>query len=55
MLDFETFTARHGEVAAQALVENLERHQGIRYRGPVSLADRWDALMQPEQQQRFAA
>ena len=45
MFDFDTFVARHGEVAAQALLENIERFKGIRRELPVSLEERWTSLM----------
>jgi len=45
MLDFETYIARHGEFGVQALVERLERYEGIRSTIVVSLEDRWNALM----------
>lgn len=44
--EFETFIARHGEVAAQAILENLERYEGIRSNIVASLEERWQMLMQ---------
>ena len=61
MLDFNTYLARHGEFGVQAIVERLERYEGIRSGLLVaSLEDRWNALMGNDQQafygqQRLAA
>ena len=41
MLDFGRFIARHGEVAAQAVLENIERFQGVRHNPLLSLEARW--------------
>lgn len=46
MLDFDKYVARHGEFSAQALIERLERYEGVRNRFGASLEDRWNALMQ---------
>lgn len=45
MEKFETFVARHGETGAQAILENWERHMGIRYVGSVSLEHRWEIFL----------
>lgn len=50
MLDFEIFVARHGEVAAQALIENIERTEGRRSNAVLPLAQRWHNVMQPAEQ-----
>lgn len=50
MLQFEQFVARHGEVAAQAIVENLERFEGVRIHCVMSLEERWQRLMHAEPQ-----
>ena len=58
MLQFETFIARHGEVAAQAVLENLERYEGIRSSYvAVPLEERWQRLMKAQAQdyQQLAA
>ena len=47
MPDFEIFLARHGEPGAQALIEALERREGVRSHAGISLKDRWNSLMQP--------
>ncbi len=46
MLQFDRFVARHGEVAAQAIIENLERYQGAELSNTLSLEERWRRLMQ---------
>ena len=57
MLDFEQYIARHGEFGVQALIERLERYEGICASLSLSLEDRWNTLMsdQPTQQQHLAA
>lgn len=55
MLEFETFVARHGEVAAQALIENIERFEGVRSDKIIPLEQRWQVLMQPAAQLPLAA
>jgi hypothetical protein len=57
MLDFSTYIARHGEFGVQALIERMERYEGIRTAEiPLSLEDRWNAVMQlPSPPPRFAA
>ena len=45
MLHFEQFVARHGEVVAQAILENLERFEGVRSNTAVPLEQRWENLM----------
>jgi hypothetical protein len=46
MLNYETYLARHGEYGVQAIIEKLERYEGIRAGAAVSLEERWNALMQ---------
>jgi hypothetical protein len=55
MLEFETFVARHGEVVAQALIENIERFEGVRSNSIIPLEQRWQVLMQQPLDQRIAA
>ena len=55
MLHFDHFVARHGEVAAQAIIENLERFEGVRTLRVQSLEERWQRLMQSADQQSLAA
>ena len=59
MLDFDAYVSRLGEPGVQAIVERLERSEGIRAAGAISLQDRWNAVMgndyKPGHQHRFAA
>ena len=55
MLQFDAFVARHGEIVAQAIIENLERFEGIRARCGQSLEQRWTCLMQTHDQPALAA
>jgi len=57
MLDFGVYLARYGECGVQSLIEMMERREGIRAtEAPLSLEDRWNAVMQlPSPQQRLAA
>jgi hypothetical protein len=52
MLNFETYVARHGEFGAQAIIETIERNEGIRANDNIPLEDRWDALMQTSSKQQ---
>ncbi|MDX2027929.1 MAG: hypothetical protein SFW62_04780 [Alphaproteobacteria bacterium] len=54
MLQFDQFIARHGEAVAQALLENIERFEGVRADLASSLEDRWLRVMQSSDQ-RLAA
>ena len=45
MLHFDHFIARHGEIAAQAIIENLERFEGVNAGRVLSLEERWQRLM----------
>ena len=56
MTQFEAFISRHGEPAAQALLENWERFMGIRHSMMDSLEQRWLTFMQGcDELQRLAA
>ena len=56
MLDFNKYLMRHGEFWVQALIEHLERYEGIRSNPVIALEDRWNALMQrPIAQKHIAA
>jgi hypothetical protein len=56
MLDFDRYVTRHGEFGAQALIERLERYEGVSSYIGNSLEDRWNMLMQGcPTQQRLAA
>jgi hypothetical protein len=46
MLDFHKYLMRYGEHGVQALVENIERVQGIRHEKPLPLEHRWNTVMQ---------
>lgn len=45
MKELETFISKHGEHGAQALLENWERHRGIRRSDPMPLERRWEIFM----------
>ena len=55
MPSFRDLEEKFGEVVAQAVLENLERFEGVRGCVISSLEDRWQALMQDGPQQRLAA
>ena len=56
MLDFDKYVARHGEHGVQAIIERLERYEGIKSCISTSLEDRWNLLMQATaSDQRLAA
>ncbi len=59
MLDFDTYIARHGEHGVQAIVERIERVEGLGSRVLLPLEARWNALMNDNvaahAQQRLAA
>jgi hypothetical protein len=45
MPTFQSFIARHGEFAVQALIERIERYDGMRSADGSSLEERWKAVM----------
>ena len=45
MLDFHQYLMRYGEYGVQAIVENIERQEGISHNSPVSLEQRWEKIM----------
>jgi hypothetical protein len=45
MVDFENFVARHGVFGVQAIIERIERDEGICSRDYTSLEERWNSLM----------
>jgi hypothetical protein len=45
MTDFESFVARHGECATQALLDTLERFEGHAENAAISLEERWCRVM----------
>ena len=50
MPDYTEFMMRHGEYGVQAIVERIERLEGVPSNTDVPLEDRWHALMQAERQ-----
>lgn len=59
MLDFNAYLSRHGEHGVQAIVERIERFEGIRANTSALLEDRWNFVMNNDNaaphQQRYAA
>jgi len=51
ILHFDHFVARHGEIVAQAIIENMERFEGRSSARPLSLEERWSHLMQSDERQ----
>lgn len=49
MTGFNTYLTRHGDIGAQALIEKLERYDGVIPRQGASLEERWQAVMAPAQ------
>lgn len=47
MIEFNTYIARHGDIAVQALIEKLERYDGVRPRMGASLEERWRVVVSP--------
>jgi hypothetical protein len=43
--NFENFVARHGEFGVQAIIERIERYEGLASARGTSLEDRWNVLM----------
>lgn len=46
MLNFDQYVALYGEHVVQAIVERLERYEGVRSNMGAPLEDRWNMLMQ---------
>jgi len=46
MANLESFVSRHGEFGAQALVERIERYEGIWPAIDATLEDRWETIME---------
>ncbi len=55
MIQFDKFVARHGESAAQAIIENIERFEGVKAQYILSLEERWQRLMHVSETQGLAA
>jgi hypothetical protein len=47
MPNYHQYLMRHGEHGVQALIERIERYEGIRANIILSLEERWAHLMQP--------
>lgn len=45
MLDFDSYISRHGEHGVQAILERIERAEGLRFCVSTSLEARWKAVM----------
>lgn len=45
MLDFNAYVSRHGEYGVQAIIERIERFEGIRANVCAPLEDRWNLVM----------
>lgn len=52
MLDFHRYIARHGEIGVQAIIENVERYEGLRTSDANSLEERWNRLLNREEDYR---
>ena len=56
MLNFDRFVARHGEIVVQALIEQIERREGVCASQEAPLEVRWNFLMNDApMQHQFAA
>ena len=53
--DFETYLMRHGESWIQAILEQIERFEGIVAPLHASLEERWHALQNASSEQGTAA
>ncbi len=45
MQQFENYVGRHGEATMQAIIEQIEKTQGIRHSHPQPLETRWMIAM----------
>ena len=45
MIDFENLVARHGEFVVQAILEKIERYEGVRPRMDIPLEERWNTVI----------
>jgi hypothetical protein len=48
MPNFESFIARHGEFGVQAIIERIERYEGVAAFIGTSLEERWYRVMRLE-------
>jgi len=46
MPDYHKYLMRYGENGVQALLEMIERNEGIRYEAPLPLELRWHKVME---------
>lgn len=46
MPDYPAFVARHCEYVAQALIERIERYEGVSPKAGASLEERWIVVME---------
>jgi len=46
MDQFETLMSKLGETGIQAILENWERHQGIKHPAPLPLECRWERFLE---------
>jgi hypothetical protein len=46
MLDYHRYLMRYGEHGIQAILESIERAEGIRHKSFFSLEERWVKVMQ---------
>jgi hypothetical protein len=49
MIEFNTYIARHGDIGVQALIEKLERYDGVRPQLSASLEERWKVVVSSAQ------
>ncbi|MDE1902044.1 MAG: hypothetical protein KGI37_10445 [Alphaproteobacteria bacterium] len=47
MLNFDQYVMRHGEFGVQAIIEQIERSEGIHPNTCIPLEKRWESLMRP--------
>ncbi len=52
MLGFDDYLMRHGEAGVLAVVEQIERNEGVGSRLEVPLEERWAAVMGDGRQQQ---
>ena len=55
MLDFHKYLMRYGEHGVQAILENIERNEGVRHENPVSLESRWNKIMSKKEFEELVA
>jgi len=55
MLDYKQYLARHGEHGIQAIIEQVERCEGVRGNTTIPLEERWMRVMQDNAQPQCVA